>query len=49
VSTSPCIFAAPILEELKLDELVVLCNALMTSWYEVELKRLEVETNNLRL
>jgi hypothetical protein len=35
--------------EVKLVDLVVLCDAIMTSWYEVELRRLEVETTHLQL
>jgi hypothetical protein len=49
VSVAPAILAAPSMGELTLVDLIVLCDALLMSWYEVELRGLEVETKDLQL
>jgi hypothetical protein len=49
VTIFPGILAAVSMGELKLVDLIVLSDALLTSWYEVELRGLEVESIDLQL
>jgi hypothetical protein len=49
VTVSPGILAERNMGELNLGDLVMLRDALLTSWYEVELRGLIVESTKLQL